>query len=314
MVITSLQLRIPLKGVRLLLGAICLMCLSGFSWAAESLRVAVVLSDSNALYQTFAKAFQQNLPTSIQAHVLDRPEDFSGNAQTADLVVTVGVKAAELVSAKTQLPVLAAMIPHSKYAELAGRPPRQLSAIFIDQPWTRQISLLQAALPGRNKIAVLHSSGTRTDLPELRKKLAERGYKPVFKALHSNEMLYADLEEVLENSEVLFAIPDNAIYNSGNIRNILLSTYRRGIPLVGLSQAYVNAGALYALFSTPEQLAAQSSRAMLAFAKVGRLAEPQYPELYTIAVNQDVARTLGLNIGSAELLHMQVEQASGGTR
>ncbi|MBI3221938.1 MAG: hypothetical protein HYZ46_02410 [Nitrosomonadales bacterium] len=314
MAIASLQHRIALRSMRVLLGAICLLCLAELSWAAEALRVSVVLSDSNAPYQTFAKSFQQNLPAGIHVHVLERPEDFSGDAQDTDLVVTVGVKAAELVSANTRLPILAAMIPSSKYAELSEKHARPLSAIFIDQPWARQISLLQAALPGHHKVSVLHSSDTRTDITGLRKKLTERGYKPVFKALRSNATLYADLEEAMENSDVLFAIPDNAIYNSGNIRNILLSTYRRRIPLIGLSQAYVNAGALYAIFSTPEQLAAQSSKAAVAFAKSAKLSEPQYPELYTIAVNQEVARTLGLNISSAELLHMQVEQASGGTR
>ena len=42
------------------------------------------------------------------------------------------------------------------------------------------------------------------------------------------------------------------------MRNILLTSYRRGVPLVGLSQAYVNAGALAAIFSTTEQLAEQT--------------------------------------------------------
>jgi len=76
--------------------------------------------------------------------------------------------------------------------------------------------------------------------------------------LRSKDTLFSDLDELLIDSDVLLAVPDSEIYNSNSIRNILLSSYRRGIPLVGFSQAYVKAGALCAIFSTPEQLAATS--------------------------------------------------------
>ena len=56
----------------------------------------------------------------------------------------------------------------------------------------------------------------------------------------------------VENSEVLLGVPDGVIYNSNNIRNILPSSYRRGIPLIGFSQGYVRAGAFFvcAVFHT----------------------------------------------------------------
>ena len=61
----------------------------------------------------------------------------------------------------------------------------------------------------------------------------------------SADELYPKLESILASSDVLMAVPDSMIYSSSNIRNILLTSYRRGVPLVGVSQAYVNAGALF---------------------------------------------------------------------
>ena len=46
------------------------------------------------------------------------------------------------------------------------------------------------------------------------------------------------------DSDVLLALPDSDIYNSNNIRQYPVQySYHRGVPLVGLSQALVNAAA-----------------------------------------------------------------------
>lgn len=280
---------------------------------AEDLRVLVVLSDTAAPYQAFVKTLRQNLPKSIQTSVIDRAEDFSGKSVQADLIVTVGVKASHWVAERTTTPVLAALIPSDRYAELLSQHPlaSQLSAIFLDQPWSRQAGLLRAALPERKRVGVLYSANTRLDMRSLREAFQRQGVTLFLKELKSTDNLYVDLEEVFENSDVLLAIPDSTIYSSNNIRNILLSSYRRGIPLLGLSQAYVNAGALCAIFSTPEHLAAQASVGIVSFSRTHRLPEAKSPELYTIAVNQEVSRTLGIAIKSPELLQLQVEKVQG---
>ncbi len=285
--------------------------LGGFAqpaYSAEDLRLLMVLSDNSSLYQSFAKTFGQNLPPNIHLKTLDRAEDF--DRQTADLIVTVGVKAADRVAGKTTLPMLAAMIPSSTYADLQGLRHAQISAIYLDQPLSRQVDLLRAAIPDRSRVGVLYSAATRLDVPILRAELNRQHATLTDRVLH--ESLFADLEAVLDDSDVLLALPDATIYNANTIRNILLSSYRRGIPLIGFSQAYVKAGALCAIFSTPEQLAAQAGATTVSFAKTGKLPDGRYPVLYSIAVNQEVARTLGITIKSAEALRLQIEQLSNG--
>lgn len=289
------------------LAILLLLCWS-IPAAAADLRVLVVQSDSSPLYQTFAKTYAGNLPASVKLTVLERAEDFNG--ETADLIVTVGVKAADWVAGRSAQPQLAAMIPSN--FEPTVKHNRRLAAIYLDQPWSRQVSLLRAALPERNRIGVLHSPGK--DLSALRSELVAHGDTLTARTLRGGDTLFADLEEVLSSSDVLLAIPDGAVYSSNTIRNILLTSYRRSIPLVGFSQAYVRAGALYALFSTPEQLAAQAADATLTFAQGRKLPEAQFPSLYTISVNQEVARTLGITIKSADALRLQIEKSSGSTR
>jgi len=290
-----------------LLGSVPVVC------AAENLRVLVVLSDNTLPYQTFYKTLSLKLPASIKLIVQEHPEDSRAAAQQADLIVAVGMKATELVAAKTDIPLLGAMLPKAGYEELLARQrhAKGISAIYLNQPWSRQLDFLKAAFPDRHRIGLLYSPDTRIDLVRLRQDIAARDGSLIAQPVRSAENIFTSLEDVLAGCDVLLALPDSMIYSSSNIRNILLTSYRRNVPLIGLSQAYVNAGALAAIFSTPEQIAEQTSDAVIAFARTAQLAEPQYPTNFTVAVNQQVARSLGIELRSTEAIRKQMLEEKG---
>lgn len=267
-----------------------LLCWASAGQAAEGARIMLVLSDGAKPYQAFAQAFRQNLSGDIRLDVVERPEDFAA-ATRPDLVVSVGVKAAYAVAEKTALPLLAAMIPSSRQGELQAKRASSgtIAALYLDQPWARQVALLRAVMPERKRIGVLYSAAVQPEIAALRSVLAGYGYTLVARMLQRTETFYDDLDDVLAHSDVLLAVPDASVYSGGNIRNILLSSYRRGVPLVGLSQAYVTAGALCAVYSTPEQLAAQASFAATSFIRSRRLPESAYPRMFALGVNADVA-------------------------
>ena len=278
---------------------------------AAGLDVLLVLSGDAKPYQEFAATYRQNLPAGIDVIQLENMEALPEAEKKAGLIVTVGVRAGEWVASHTEKPVLAAMLPSYKYDEIraqhhSGAP---FSAIFVDQPWTRQVSLIRAALPGFRKIGVLRSPDDGLDMTELHALLRKQGDVLVERVMEPDASLFTNLSDVLSQSDVLLAMPDGAIYNGSNIRNILLSSYRQRVPLIGLSQAYVNAGALCAVYSTPEDLALQASAATAGFARNRRLPGAQFPRFYSVAVNREVAMMLGIRIHSAEQLKQQIEQA-----
>lgn len=293
---------------------LCALALVPISSRAEGLKVIVLLSDNSAPYLSFANKLNQSLPAPILTTVLKHPEQWTPGVPQADLIVAVGMKATELATAQTAIPVLAAMVPQASYEELTShaRPPknsRLIAAIYLDQPWGRRINFWHATIPERHKIGLLHSQDTHLDVSRLRKNVARSGGLLVAQMVHSAEELFPALEGVLANSDVLLAVPDSTIYSSSNIRNILLTSYRLGIPLIGLSQAYVNAGALCAVFSTPEQLAEQAGVAVISFAQTKRLPESQYPVDFTIAVNQQVARSLGIELPALDEIRIRMERS-----
>lgn len=274
------------------------------------MHVLLVPSGNAEPYRLFSNAFRQSLPADIQVNEI-KLEDFTGS-EKADLVVTIGMRAAGLVVKKASMPVIAAMLPSYDYAALKPVQPVGLSGIFVDQPWARQVGLLRAAFPKRTQVGVLISPDAGLDIDKLRMRLRDAGESLVSEAVPRGT-LFEKLEKVLSRSQVLLAVPDIAIYNSNTIRDIMLSSYQHRVPVVAFSQAFVNAGALCAIYSTPDQLAAQAGLMVNTYTRLKSLPEPEYPKLFKISVNHEVANMLGIPIQSDELLILKLEQ-EGATR
>jgi len=284
---------------------------------AETLNIRLVMSDSTPPYRQFSTAFSKALAESntnvnvVESYADAKPQP-DGNAIKADLAVAVGMKATELAIADPHTPLLSIMVTKGGYEALLERhssrhSAKAVSAIYLDQPWGRQLNFIQAALPGHSIVGVLYSPNTPIVLPRL-----PQGISLNAKSVRPTEALFEALENILNNSDVLLAIPDSEIYSSNNVRNILLTSYRHKIPLIGISQAYVNAGALGAIFSTPEQLAVQAGEMTAFFARNRRLPEPQYPALFSIALNQQVARSLEIMLDSPEVIRERMSKAGEG--
>ncbi|MGC3963288.1 MAG: ABC transporter substrate binding protein [Rhodocyclaceae bacterium] len=111
-----------------------------------------------------------------------------------------------------------------------------------------------------------------------------------------------------EGGGVLMAVPDTAVFNSQTIPNLLLSAYRFRVPVVGFSQAYVKAGALIALYSTPAQIGTQSAEVARGVLAGGAVPAPQYPRLFSVGINTHVARSLGYQLDSETGIREKLER------
>lgn len=281
------------------------------SWA-EGLRVLLVLSDNSSPYQTLAKELKQNLSNQIQLTEFKSPSELSGQLPQFDLVIAIGMKAMESTIAHNAPALLGAMIPSWSYESLRMQRSTDTSAIYLNQPYDRQLDFIQAALPDIGKIGVLYSPAMDTAITELKLGIVDRGMSISGLPVESADAVYRVLDAALDKVDVLLAVPDSTVYNNSSVRNILLTSYRHKVPLIGISQAYVKAGALCAIFSTPEQLAEQTAEVVMLFDKTRRLPSPQYPISFSIAFNQEVARSLGVLPISPEVIRERMHKIRKG--
>ncbi|MDD5058097.1 MAG: ABC transporter substrate binding protein [Sideroxydans sp.] len=281
---------------------VCALFAFALQAEAQSLRVTVVLSEAGGAYQEYASALQSNLSRHYPAQVVNAGEAIGD----ADLVIAVGMKAATALAATSQ-PVLNVLVPRAGYDRLPRASTHASMAIYMDQPMERRLALLTSVLPNAKDIGVLYATPP-LELENLKILSAEKRFELHERVVNQQHPLASALNELLQESEVLFVLPDAAVYNSDTIRNILLETYRKQVPMVGISPAFVRAGALCAVYSSPQQVAQQSVEVVEQFALSGKLPASQYPREFEVSINTQVARSLGLTIKDAEQLRAEIRR------
>lgn len=240
----------------------------------------------------------------------------AGVSRSADIAVALGVASLRRLlqrpdTARQIVVVLitrAALKQELARAMVPGRLGRNLHAIVLDQPLERYLELIRLALPQRNRVAIL--LGREDEMPSLGERFQARGrdFEVHMARMQNESELLGQLERLLSQSDVLLALPSPLVHNRNTVQPLLLTTYRQGVPVVAYSEAYVQAGALLALYTTPAQLGRQTVEQILQLMQGRSLPALQVPQYFSVSVNATVARSLGLSLPGADVLRERLMQ------
>lgn len=273
--------------------------------------VVIVSSERSTAYQETADAIVSELTRGGVA-AREVQQTTAAEWQTAApsvgrLYITLGVEAAAaLARSEVKAPVLCTLLPRAAFERVlrdsGRRASSQFTALYLNQPVSRQLDLARLALPQARRIGVLLGAESRAQQSQLEEATATRSLRLVSAQVQPQEPVFADLKRILEGADVLLALADPQIYNSGSIQNILLTSFRARVPMLAFSPAYVRAGALLAVYSTPAQIGQQAGALARNFLQGRALGEPQFPQEFSVSVNEHVARSLGLQLEASVLI------------
>ncbi len=282
--------------------------------------VIVVSSERSAAYREAAEAVTAELQRSpearreiLQLTAADLPA-YRGVAPR--LYIALGTEAcAQLMHAAAAAPVLCTLLPRSSFErvlrEAGRRAGATLSALYLNQPLGRQLDLMRLALPQARRVGVLWGADSQSQEAMLESAAQSRGLKVVGVQVKSEEPVFNGLKKILDESDLLLALADPQIYNSSSIQNILLASFRAQVPMLAISPAYVRAGALMAVYSTPAQIGQQAGLLARGVLQGQPLGVPQYPLQFEVSVNEHVARSLGLTLDAGALAERLRRQERG---
>lgn len=278
-----------------LLALFSLFSLAAPAWGGT---ISLVLSDQGSTYADFSDTLEEALSgTSWSISTRYQANALPAQAGQADLVVTVGSDALRKTLGRSDNPpIIATLLPRQSYEKILAefRKPGRSTAIYLDQPPARQAAFINHLLPGQKRIGMLISNETRNIAAQYRQAFTSAGLTLEGDDADTENTLLPALNSLLGRVNVLIAIPDSKIYHRNNIKPILITAFRYQRPVIGYSPAFVNAGALAALHSTPAQIARQTAEMIVAHGT--NLPNPSGPSQFAIAINSNVAQSLGLNI------------------
>lgn len=272
---------------------------------AEGLAVRLIVSEDNAFAIQTAARLEALLKQADAAVLLEEagtsiPQGFRR------LWVTVGSRAWRgLGDGGGEAPVLAVGLPRTGYEDRLRTMAPPSSAVFLDMPPGRIFNLIQAAMPRRTAVGMAASVGTvlgpqsRGQLPRMENSATERGLRLLTEKIERENEVGPAVERLVQQSSVFLAIPDALVHSATTVPPLLLLTYRANVPVVGYSESYLKAGAVLALYATPEQIAQQAFEVVMSYRQGKPLPPPQGPKYFRVGSNETVARSLGLSLPAA---------------
>jgi ABC-type uncharacterized transport system substrate-binding protein len=291
--------------------------------------VTLIAPSDSGIYREFTQAFQRRVAAlceqrkDLEICVSDESIVFStiGDVRAAPatgnggLLIPLGTIAAEHIASQSNVgPTLFALIPADTFQRLRecclGLGDGPVTAIFVGQPVDQQLRLIRALLPDALRVGVLlgPTSGQHTD--EIRRSAERIGLEVRIENVVDPETIGLVLRRMAPDIDALLAVPDPLVFNRATIANILLASYRYELPVIGYSEALVRSGATAAVFSDVDQLAEATALTVLDYCENGVLRPPGFPLDFSVGVNREVLRSLGLQAESEEALKKTLSEGS----
>ncbi|NOX09440.1 MAG: hypothetical protein GXP22_08150 [Gammaproteobacteria bacterium] len=277
------------------------------SEAIKTCAITIIFNPQNETHQSVQQALNNGLQQEQNTRCLITAIDYTHNqkqtiTRNQDLVVSIGSKASEwAINKVNQSPLLAIMVSSEKYKSLSTRFPGQLSAIVIDQPIARYYQLIKASMPDIQHVNTVFGSHSRKRKPEMVEQAKNYAIKLHSYTLSTHDTVLDALNRIMTKyNSVLLTLPDPAVINRRSIRSILLHAYHKNTPVFGFSSNYVRAGAIAAVFTTPDQFGREAADEIILRADNKQFSSTQmkYPSRYDIKTNTRVIKSMNLVLPS----------------
>ena len=267
--------------------------------ASDGRNIRLVVSSDNAFASDVARQLQRIFEQEMPALAVD---NLNASALTtsalppARLFVTIGDGAwrAILASGNRDTPIIAVMPQRSAYESISKQGLHNVSVVYLDQPLRRWLNLVSLLKPDTARIGIVLGPDTAGLSQPLLVAAAERKQQLFIASVNNEAEVGRVLDGIIRNVDLLLAIPDTRVHTANTVQPILLMSYQAGIPVIGYSASYQRAGAMVALYSTPEQFARQAAEVVTAYLEGKVIPVSQEAKYFSIGINTTVARSLGL--------------------
>ncbi|MBE9535544.1 MAG: ABC transporter substrate-binding protein [Proteobacteria bacterium] len=298
-------------------------CFSVPAAVAEDVRVAVVVSSSVNPYKEALEAYydelrKRGLAFRSMEFFMDKSLD-SGNivsrirAYKPALIHSVGTDATRLIKESIKdVPVVFSMVLNpvaGGIIESMQASGNNLTGASMDLPVSLQFSYIRKLKPATKKIGVIYSEKETGAVVREAKKYARRiGLELVAEAVDGPQGVPRAINRLKRKVDFIWSVADGNVFTRETVRELLLVSLRRKLPLMGLSPAFVKAGALFSLSIYPDKVGRQAAGLtmdVLAGEKPSTI-PITVPTDSELLVNKNTLKMLGLELSSSILKEAKI--------
>ena len=248
---------------------LCMVLITGYlcgvaplSFGVEKKRIVVVLSSRIVPYQNALKGFYESLNErgleyeadeivlndrgGLDEKVLSKIEESNPH-----LIHTIGTNATRLIkNTFKNRPVVFSMVLNPVTSGLVKEmmfPGANITGASMDVPLNIQFSRIKKMMPKVKRVGVIYSESETGILVRKAERAAKDvGIKLVKKAVASAGDVPGMLKDLIHEVDFIWSVADSNVFTRETIREFLIVTLREKVPFMGISPAFVKAGALAA--------------------------------------------------------------------
>ena len=219
------------------------------------------------------------------------------------LIVTLGSAATTFISERIkETPVVFCMVLNptaSGFIRSMNASGNNLTGASLDIPLEVQFEALRSIIPSLKKVGVVYSpQETGSVIQQASKVAKEMGLELVSIPINSEKEVPKAVRILDGKVDALWSVADSTVFSSGSTEFIILHTLRNGIPFMGLSPAFVKAGALMALAADYREVGIQCGELAV------KVLSGDHPSSLPITMPQTI--TLYLNLKTAETIGLKI--------
>jgi len=285
-----------------------LVSLPGSSPAVSAANIAVVMSANVDAYGDAVRGFRESQHHRIVAEYdmegdVDRGRKIVAEVQSKvkpDLILAVGIWALQAAAPHaTSVPVVYAMVLNPP--SIVGAEPKNITRASMNVPVEQTIRLFKQLGPQVRRIGAVYDRAETGYLVRRAEAVArDEGLQLITKEIRSAKEAIPALDFLQESRiDALWILPDETNLAPAVVQQMLLLSYRKKIPLLGLSENQAQMGALLSLsFASSEDIGRQAGELANSILAGKTPAEVPYTTARRVhlTVNLKAAQKLGMEI------------------
>ncbi len=265
-------------------------------------------------YETALKSFKETLrekyyDLNVEEYVLKDDADQKDGLladikrKSPRLIVTLGSAATSYIAEDIKdTPVVFCMVLNptaSGFIQSMNASGNNMTGASLDIPLEAQFEALRSVIPSARKVGVIYNpSETESVIQEATKAAEQIGLELVSIPIISEEEVPEALRTLDGKVDALWSVADSTVFSRGSTKFILLHTLRNKIPFIGLSPAFVKAGALMALATDYQEVGTQCGELAV------RILSGDHPSSLPITMPRTI--TMYLNLNTAEIIGLKI--------
>jgi putative tryptophan/tyrosine transport system substrate-binding protein len=266
---------------------------------ALAARIVVVASADTPAFAQAVAGMRGNADWSVETHDAGEPPallaPMLADVAPGTAIVALGRAAARALA---QWPLSAPVVDCMVAGDFTA--PANAVVVPLAVPIDAHVRWLRRLVPAARKVAIVYDPAENAmTAATAARELSAAGYDVLTEGAHTPAELPVALSK-LGDADVLLAIPDTTIFVPPLAKGLLLFTYRTQTPMIAFSDAWVRAGALYALEWDYAELGRYCGALALGRAS-GTVDSALRPPMPHVSVNRRAAQQLRLKWDSAAL-------------